>query len=139
MGKSRIAALLLGFALAGSPALRAEIMVDEDIGPLSLQETEAGIVLGDTEGMTVYVFAQDTAGKVTCTGACAQTWPPLLADEKATAGYGKLDFLKREDGKRQWTYLDKPLYRYVGDTKSGDAKGAKIEGWSTVTVSYMIH
>ncbi len=131
--------LAVVLVVASASGLRAEIMVDEDIGPLSIQETEAGIILADDSGMTVYTFDRDPPNKATCAGACAQTWQPFLADEKATAGYGKLDFMRREDGKRQWTYSDKPLYRYVGDQKRGDAKGAKVEGWSTVTVSYMIH
>ncbi len=135
----RSVAVAAALVLASALGVGAEIMVDEDIGPMSIQETEAGIVLADESGLTVYTFERDPPNKSTCAGACALTWLPLLADEKATAGYGKLDFMRRDDGKRQWTYSDKPLYRHVGDQKRGDAKGAKADGWSTVMVSYMIH
>src|SRR5579859_6426949 len=35
-------------------------------------------ILTNAKGMTLYYFMGDTARLVTCSGACAQTWPPLL-------------------------------------------------------------
>jgi predicted lipoprotein with Yx(FWY)xxD motif len=35
-------------------------------------------ILTNAQGMTLYYFTPDTPTTVACTGACAQTWPPLV-------------------------------------------------------------
>jgi predicted lipoprotein with Yx(FWY)xxD motif len=35
-------------------------------------------ILINAQGRTLYYFTPDAASKTVCTGACAQTWPPLL-------------------------------------------------------------
>src|SRR2546430_2137976 len=49
-----------------------------------------GTVLVNAQGRTLYTFAPDQAKKVTCTGSCAQVWPPLKvpAGQKASASAG---------------------------------------------------
>jgi predicted lipoprotein with Yx(FWY)xxD motif len=39
---------------------------------------KATTILTNAQGRTLYYFTPDTASKTVCTGACAQTWPPLL-------------------------------------------------------------
>src|SRR5713101_1153371 len=39
---------------------------------------KATTILTDAQGRTLYYFTPDTASKAACSGACAQTWPPLL-------------------------------------------------------------
>ena len=94
-----------------------------------------GEVLVDAEGMTLYLFTNDTEGESTCTGQCAQTWPALEADGEPTAGEG-VDESKlgtTEDGK-QVTYNDHPLYHYSGDEEPGDANGQGIgDRWYVVS------
>jgi predicted lipoprotein with Yx(FWY)xxD motif len=92
-----------------------------------------GKVLVDSSGNTLYLFEKDTAGKSTCTGACATNWPPLQAAGKPVAGEGAnaaaLGMTTRSDGKQQVTYNGHPVYRYSGDTKPGDATGQGLNAF----------
>ena len=92
-----------------------------------------GPVLVDGQGRTLYMFPPDAGRGVTCTGACAGTWPPLVvADSSApTAGAGviKSDLSTVADpntGARVVTYAGYPLYRYAGDVDAGTANGQAL-------------
>ena len=80
--------------------------------------------LTDSAGLTLYVFDNDATvpGKSACTGACLGTWTPLYAETGAQP-VGDYAFITRDDGKQQWTYKGKPLYRWFNDQKPGDADG----------------
>lgn len=86
-----------------------------------------GRMLVDAEGLTLYVFFEDTDGASTCEGACADNWPPLLTDGDPTAERKTdgtlLDVIDRADGSRQVTYDGQPLYHYSGDSAPGDVLG----------------
>lgn len=86
-----------------------------------------GTVLVDSEGRTVYMFAKDDGTASSCYGACAQGWPPVIAEGKPSAGEGamssQLGTTKRKDGSMQVTYAGHPLYTYAGDTAPGEANG----------------
>jgi predicted lipoprotein with Yx(FWY)xxD motif len=86
-----------------------------------------GTVLVDSEGVTVYEFAKDNGTTSSCYGACAQSWPPVLASGKPSAGGGamasQLGTTQRKDGSVQVTYAGHPLYTFVGDTEPGEATG----------------
>lgn len=86
-----------------------------------------GTVLVDSEGLTVYEFAKDQGTTSSCYGACAEGWPPVLAEGKPTAGEGamssQLGTTKRKDGSMQVTYAGHPLYTFVEDTAAGEANG----------------
>ncbi|MCR6632670.1 MAG: hypothetical protein NVV74_22980 [Magnetospirillum sp.] len=84
--------------------------------------TAKGPVLTDEKGMTLYTFDKDEAGKIACVDACAQNWPPLLADKGAKA-MGEYSLVKRPDGAMQWAYRGKPLYLWSKDMKPGDISG----------------
>jgi predicted lipoprotein with Yx(FWY)xxD motif len=90
-------------------------------------------LLVDASGRTLYLFESDTGDKSTCTGDCAQAWPPLAADGTATAGDGAdasmLGTITRADGTKQVTYAGHPLYRFSGDTKAGDTEGEGSEAF----------
>jgi predicted lipoprotein with Yx(FWY)xxD motif len=79
-------------------------------------------VLTTTDGMTLYTFDKDMAGKSACNGPCATLWPPLMAaaGDHPAAGY---TIVTRDDGSLQWAYQGKPLYRYQHDAKAGDRSG----------------
>jgi predicted lipoprotein with Yx(FWY)xxD motif len=89
--------------------------------------TADGTVLVDQHGKSLYMFGKDRRGKSSCSGACAQNWPPLLTTSKPKAGSGvsasKLSTVKRSDGKTQVTYARHPLYTYAGDSARGDVNG----------------
>ncbi|MEV6793662.1 hypothetical protein AB0M87_17030 [Streptomyces sp. NPDC051320] len=86
-----------------------------------------GKVLVNDKGRTLYLFKADKPKKSTCTGACAEAWPPLTAKGKPTAGSGVksnlLGTITRSDGSKQVTYKDQPLYLYKGDHAAGDMNG----------------
>ena len=93
-----------------------------------------GGVLTDSAGMTLYVFDKDTAnsGKSVCNGPCAANWPALTASAGDVA-QGDYTIIKRDDGKMQWAYMGRPLYRWSKDKKPGDMTGdGFINAWHVV-------
>ncbi|MGH3425429.1 MAG: COG4315 family predicted lipoprotein [Nocardioidaceae bacterium] len=94
-----------------------------------------GTILVDGQGQTLYMFPPDHRHKVTCTGACAGTWPPLHVPKgsKPQAGRGvKTSLLgsvpnPNPAGGRVVTYHGWPLYLYVGDGKPGQANGQALD------------
>ena len=92
-----------------------------------------GQVLVNAAGRTLYVFAADAHAKVTCTGACASVWPPLLLPAGMTpraTGAVKSSLLGSDPdpaGGRVITYAGWPLYTYVADPAAGDDSGQGID------------
>jgi predicted lipoprotein with Yx(FWY)xxD motif len=94
---------------------------------ISLRTTKLGMVLVNSSGRTLYLFAKDKNGKSACSGSCAKFWPPLLTHAKPTTGSGLKAALigttKRSNGSLQITYNKHPLYTFALDTKAGQTKG----------------
>lgn len=92
-----------------------------------------GSVLVDAKGYALYVFAPDNHHAVTCTGACAGTWPPFMLPTGGTlvAGRGVSSMLlwtePDPDGGRVVAYDGWPLYTYSGDVQPGQATGQDID------------
>jgi predicted lipoprotein with Yx(FWY)xxD motif len=90
-----------------------------------------GKILVDSQGRTAYLFEKDTGSKSTCSGACAQEWPPVATSRKPTAGDGltasMLGVTKRSDGTTQVTYNGHPLYLFAGDHNPGDTAGQNLD------------
>ena len=88
-----------------------------------------GVVLVNSKGRTLYVFMKDRRRRVTCTGKCAQFWPPLQlkGSHKPQAGGSAQSKLLGSDkdpsGGRVVTYSKWPLYTYAGDSAAGQANG----------------
>jgi predicted lipoprotein with Yx(FWY)xxD motif len=120
------AALLL--ALAGCGGSKSS--TSSSNSTVKLAGSKLGRILVDQNGRTLYLFEADTGGKSTCSGACATTWPPVVA--KAPNGGDGLDgaafgTTTRADGTQQVTYHDHPLYYYAGDGKApGSTKGEAL-------------
>jgi predicted lipoprotein with Yx(FWY)xxD motif len=87
----------------------------------------AGKFLVGAGGRAIYLWDADKSSMSTCTGACAQAWPPVLTKgtPKGTGGVkaSELGTSKRSDGTTQVTYNGHPLYYYVGDTTAGSTTG----------------
>jgi predicted lipoprotein with Yx(FWY)xxD motif len=100
---------------------------------VDLAKTDVGDVLTGPSGRTLYLFEKDKSPKSTCSGECANDWPPLMASGKPAAGSGvkasMLGTSKRSDGKEQVTYNGHPLYYYEGDTKAGQTAGQGIDAF----------
>ena len=98
-----------------------------------------GSVVTDEDGFVLYRFDNDTArpSKSNCAGKCAEIWPPALTDgNPALDGIApdKVGVIMRDDGTRQLTIGNWPVYRYVGDLKPGQWKGQNVNGtWFVVT------
>jgi predicted lipoprotein with Yx(FWY)xxD motif len=85
-----------------------------------------GQILVDDQGMTLYIFMNDTPGTSTCVNNCAVTWPPLDASTVAVgSGLAASDFslVARADGTQQLAVNGHPLYRFAGDSKAGETTG----------------
>ncbi len=94
---------------------------------VKISQTELGDVLSDPNGMTLYLFTQDEGGAPTCTGGCAQAWPPLLVDGDIVAPEGVdpalLSTVEHPDGGMQLKIGKWPLYFFASDTAPGDVTG----------------
>jgi predicted lipoprotein with Yx(FWY)xxD motif len=131
------AALLAG---CGSGAATAEER-DEALPQLPAEEVTVqlvtvpglGQVLADEEGYVLYMFPPDAARRVSCTGPCAGSWPPLAIEDGATpaAGDGVAPELlgtlpDPNTGGQVVTYGEHPLYLYAGDVDPGTANGQAL-------------
>lgn len=95
--------------------------------------SDLGMVLVDSNGMTLYDFHKDQGTTSSCYGACAENWPPMLSEGEPTVGNGasssKLGTTERKDGTTQVTYAGHPLYTFVGDKGPGEANGNDISAF----------
>jgi len=95
---------------------------------VATKTTSLGTFLVDAKGRALYLWDADHGSKSTCSGACAQAWPPLTttAATPKASGATKASLLgttKRADGSREVTYAGHPLYYYEGDTTPGQTTG----------------
>lgn len=111
----------------GTPSGGGTAQLAGQTGKVSVGSTDAGKVLVDPHGMTMYAFAADSPGHSTCNGACASYWPPVKAAEAAKGATSSvtatLGTTKRADGSSQLTVNKYPMYTYAGDTAPGQANG----------------
>ena len=95
---------------------------------LTVATADAGEILVDGEGYSLYLFTPDEQGDSTCVDACASTWPPLTGDVVAGEGVdeGLIGTVERDDGSTQVTYGGWPLYYYASDGAPGDTAGQGV-------------
>ena len=94
------------------------------------QDPELGAILTNGDGLTLYVFTQDSAGQSACSDSCAATWPPLEGSTPPTVegASGAFSILTRADGKKQVALNGRPLYLYAADKAAGETKGEGVGG-----------
>lgn len=128
-GGAAVVALAVGITAAVVFTNRDTPVVDA--GPARVDvATIAGIgeVLVDGQGRTLYLFEPDEGADVTCTGGCADKWPPLVAVEGAEPEVGRdvdpalVATVADQVGAEVLTFEGWPLYRYVSD-EVGEASG----------------
>jgi predicted lipoprotein with Yx(FWY)xxD motif len=114
---------VIGFLAAGSVARSAT----GTNATVALRKTKLGMILVNSRGHTLYLFARDRNGKSACSGSCAKFWPPSLRSGRPTAGSGvkasMLGTTKRSNGSLQLTYNKHPLYTFTLDKQAGQTKG----------------
>ena len=120
---------------SGSAAASSSVIV-------KVKKTDAGTVLTNAAGFTLYTFQADKGTTSTCYGACAQFWPPVIGTAHMAAGQnisGHFGTTTRKDGKVQVTFDGHPLYTYAGDTQPGQTSGNGINQsggiWNVITTS----
>jgi predicted lipoprotein with Yx(FWY)xxD motif len=122
-----------GRSAAAPPAVGASKPVSADTGTVAVASSSLGDVLVDAQGRTVYLFGADTGTKSACSGACALSWPPLVASGTPTVGNGAATSLvataTRTDGAQQVVYNGRPLYLFAGDQKAGDTNGQGVNAF----------
>jgi predicted lipoprotein with Yx(FWY)xxD motif len=86
-----------------------------------------GTFLVDAKGRALYLWDADHGSMSTCSGACAQAWPPLTATGTPKAsGQVKSSLLgttMRSDGSHEVTYAGHPLYYFAGDSAPKQTNG----------------
>lgn len=102
---------------------------------LMVADSALGEIVVDGEGMTVYMFDNDTQGgdASACEGQCAANWPAVTteADAPEVEGVtGEVGTITGVDGATQVTLNGWPLYTFVGDEAPGDVAGQGVnEVW----------
>lgn len=92
---------------------------------------ELGDILVGSNGMTLYLFTEDSGSESACYGDCASAWPPLTVEGEPTAGSGvtaDLGTITRRNGSTQVTAAGHPLYYYTPDEQPDDATGQGVGG-----------
>lgn len=108
---------------------------DGDGVSVEVSETDLGEILVDGEGMTLYMFTEDSEDQSACEDECLTAWPPLTVDGEAVAGDGVDEellgtFTRDDDGSTQVTYDGHPLYFYATDSEPGDTTGqGVVDSW----------
>ena len=106
--------------LAAAAAAGASVSVKAATSPL-------GQILVGPDGRTLYAFTNDTEAKSTCTGTCAEAWPPAVVAANWTVAPGLdsgiFSTVARDDGTEQLTAGQFPLYYFSGDARPGDVNG----------------
>jgi predicted lipoprotein with Yx(FWY)xxD motif len=101
--------------------------------PVSKHNTDDhGVVLTDTQWMTLYTLDTETTENPICAGGCLANWPPLLAGDGDIAR-GNYDIFVNAEGDRQWAYKNHPLYTWVNDNASGETTGHGVAHPSGLT------
>jgi predicted lipoprotein with Yx(FWY)xxD motif len=131
--------LMIGLLLIWAGVALAQEAAQQEAGAVTVQTASSdtfGDYLTDGEGMSLYLFTNDTAATAdapavsACADACLMNWPPLLVTGEATAGEGAmadlLGTLTRDDGTTQVTYNGWPLYYFANDAASGDTAGQEV-------------
>lgn len=86
-------------------------------------------------GHTLYLFEKDQGTTSACTGGCASSWPPLVAEGTPTGGDGiDASALSTANGSapNQVTYHGHLLYYFAGDQAPGDTNGTSVPSWYPV-------
>lgn len=96
-----------------------------EFGDVTVSVSADGMYLVDEEGFSLYLFTLDDSRTSSCTGPCAESWPPLLGSPVAGEGVEAelLGNAERGNGAIQVTYAGHPLYTHSGDAVPGDTEG----------------
>lgn len=112
---------------------------EESSSALTTADSSLGEIVVDGEGMTVYMFDNDTQGADTsvCEGECATNWPAVTTDSdspEVEGVTGEVGTIEGVDGSTQVTLNGWPLYYFIGDEAAGDTNGQGVNDvWWVLT------
>jgi len=96
-------------------------------------------ILVDSKGLTLYVWDNDkTPGQSSCDASsqCAAAWPAFYVTGTPTYGAGlsasMFSTITAPNGQKQLAVNGKPLYYWIQDKATGDAKGQNINSFYVV-------
>lgn len=125
-----LAALLTLVAIAAPQVLAAK--PSKRVAAEAENATLGKTVLTTTKGRTLYSLSVEKNGKFICTASCLSVWHPLMVPPGVRpTGPVKLGTIERPEGGTQVTYNGRPLYRFGGDSKAGQANGEGIKDVGT--------
>ena len=98
---------------------------------------QRGDILVEIKGRGVYTYDGDKlVNQSDCFAQCRLLWPPVYADVEAKPKGSFTIFTRKDDGKLQWAFKGRPLYRWTSDLKRGDAGGDGIAGvWHLIKIA----
>jgi predicted lipoprotein with Yx(FWY)xxD motif len=122
-----------GTSSSSTPAATSATSSARPASVVATKTTSLGTFLVDSKGRALYLWDADHGSMSTCSGACAQAWPPLTTSGTPKAG-GKvkaslLGTTTRPDGSREVTYAGHPLYYFEGDSAPGQTAGQGSDGF----------
>jgi predicted lipoprotein with Yx(FWY)xxD motif len=122
-----------GEGAGDSPAYRIPVGPPPDVPPgLAVRTTALGRLLVTVDGSySVYESDQDGRNHSSCTGACADSWKPLLAPASARS-HGDWTVFERMPGIWQWAFRGQPIYTYALDRSARSQAGSDVPGWHDV-------
>lgn len=128
---SKFLMIIAGLFLSASSAFAA---TPSKVDPPFRQR---GDILVDIKGRGVYTYDGDkVANQSDCFAQCRLLWPPMYAEAEAKSKGSFTILVRKDDGKRQWAFKGKPLYRWVSDVKRGDAGGDGVAGvWRLIKIA----
>lgn len=116
-------------AIAATPALAtASTPHTASRTVITSGKVKRGTVVVTASGLTLYAFTSDSR-QSSCYGSCARTWIPFTTSSSTVVKTGSglsqrlVGKTRRSNGQYQVTYGGHPLYRYVGDRRSGTQNG----------------
>jgi predicted lipoprotein with Yx(FWY)xxD motif len=138
---SALVAVVALIAAACGSASTAPTTTPATVTVTTTKNAQLGTILVDGKGRTLYLFEKDQGGKSSCSGGCAQVWPPLTTGGNPKAGNGTtaslLGTTGRTDGTTEVTYNGHPLYYYVSDSQPGQTSGQGLNqfgaGWDVLS------
>jgi predicted lipoprotein with Yx(FWY)xxD motif len=97
---------------------------------LALSESNGGkwIYKSFPSLLPLYIFDGEPTGKSTCDKVCTAVWPIIQA-EGNDRPMGLWTIVKRDDGRLQWAFKNKPVYTYFEDSTNDPRGVGKDMDW----------
>lgn len=85
----------------------------------------SGIMVGSANRLALYTYEGDGPLQSNCLDDCTREWLPFYAGEH-DASRGDFSVFTRQDGRKQWALVGKPLYFWAGELQpNGERKEEK--------------